>query len=197
VTDEFGKRNQNATAEEGLQTALALVARARADRMPITVTLSVAFGSPFDGPVPAARVLSLVERLMTVPPDEICLADTIGVGVPSQVRELVRGARSLGATVGAHFHNTRNTGYANAVTALEEGVVSLDASIGGAGGCPFAPKATGNIATEDLVYMLERAGYETGYDLAGLIGAGRRIGEVIGKPPVSALSRAGAFPALS
>src|SRR6266576_4844316 len=139
AADEFGRRNQNATTEEGLKTALGLVARARSDRMPITVTISVAFGSPFDGPVAPRRVLQIVERLMAVPPDEICLADTIGVGVPTQVHELVRGARELGATVGAHFHNTRNTGYANAVAALEEGVVSLDASVGGAGGCPFAP----------------------------------------------------------
>ncbi|TMC81312.1 MAG: hydroxymethylglutaryl-CoA lyase, partial [Chloroflexi bacterium] len=152
AADEFGRRNQNATTEEGLKTALGLVARARSDRMPITVTISVAFGSPFDGPIPAERVLRIVERLMAIPADEICLADTIGVGVPSQVHELVRGSRALGATVGAHFHNTRNTGYANAVAALEDGVVSLDASVGGAGGCPFAPKATGNIATEDLAY---------------------------------------------
>ncbi|HXI97089.1 MAG TPA: hydroxymethylglutaryl-CoA lyase, partial [Candidatus Acidoferrum sp.] len=162
VTDEFGRRNQNATAEEGLKTALALVARARSERMPITVTLSVAFGCPFEGPVPPDRVLQIVEHLMAVPPDEICLADTIGVGVPSQVKELVRRARSLGATVGAHFHNTRNTGYANAVAALDEGAVSLDASVGGAGGCPFAPKATGNIATEDLAYLLRGMGVETG-----------------------------------
>jgi len=134
ATDEFGRRNQNATTDEGLKTALSLVARARSERMPITVTLSVAFGCPFEGPVPAERVLSIVERLMAVPADEICLADTIGVGVPSQVKELVGGARLLGAKVGAHFHNTRNTGYANAVAALDEGVVSLDASVGGAGG---------------------------------------------------------------
>jgi isopropylmalate/homocitrate/citramalate synthase len=195
VTDEFGRRNQNATVEEGLETALALVARARADRMPVTVTLSVAFGSPFDGPVAPGRVLALVERLMTVPPDEICLADTIGVGVPSQVRELVRGARSLGATVGAHFHNTRNTGYANAVTALEEGVSSLDASVGGAGGCPFAPKATGNIATEDLVYLLRGLGVETGIDLDAVIQVSRWLGAQLGKELPGMVARAGDFPA--
>src|SRR5205814_5536614 len=114
---------------------------------------SVAFGCPFEGPVPAKRVLWLVEQLMEAPADEICLADTIGVGVPLQVTELVSGSRALGATVGAHFHNTRNTGYANALAALDAGAVSLDSSVGGAGGCPFAPKATGNIATEDLVYL--------------------------------------------
>jgi hydroxymethylglutaryl-CoA lyase/(R)-citramalyl-CoA lyase len=195
ATDEFGRRNQNSTSEQGLQTALALVARARADRVPITVTISVAFGCPFEGPVPAARVLDLVERLMTAPPDEVCLADTIGVGVPTQVKELVGGARRMGATVGAHFHNTRNTGYANAVAALESGVVSLDASVGGAGGCPFAPKATGNIATEDLVYLLRGLGVDTGIDLDALIGCSRWLGEQLGKELPGMVARAGDFPA--
>src|SRR5206468_6650599 len=181
AADEFGRRNQNATTEEGLKTALALVARARADRMPITVTISVAFGSPFDGPVAAEEVLQIVEHLMAVPPDEICLADTIGVGVPSQVHELVRGARAMGAAVGARFHNTRNTGYANAVAALEEGAVSLDASVGGAGGCPFAPNATGNIATEDLVYLLRGMGVDTGVDLDLLLETSRWLGTQLGK----------------
>jgi len=194
AADEFGRLFQNATTEEGLKTALALVARARSDRMPITVTISVAFGSPFDGPVPAERVLQIVERLMVIPADEICLADTIGVGVPSQVHELVRGARALGATVGAHFHNTRNTGYANAVAALEDGVVSLDASIGGAGGCPFAPKATGNIATEDLVYLLRGLGVETGVDLDRLIAISHWLGEQLGKEMPGMVARAGDYP---
>lgn len=194
ATDEFGRRNQNATTEEGLKTAVALVARARSERVPITVTLSVAFGCPFEGPVPADRVLSIVERLMAVPADEICLADTIGVGVPSQVKELVGGARRLGATVGAHFHNTRNTGYANAVAALDEGVVSLDASIGGAGGCPFAPKATGNIATEDLVYLLRGLGVDTGIDLDALIVTSQWLSGQLGKELPGMLARAGDFP---
>src|SRR2546427_801724 len=194
AADEFGRRNQNATTEEGLKTALALVARARSDRMPVTVTVSVAFGSPFDGPLPSSRVLQIVERLMAVPPDEICLADTIGVGVPSQVHELVRGARATGAAVGAHFHNTRNTGYANAVAALEEGVVSLDASVGGAGGCPFAPKATRNIATEDLVYLLRGLGVETGIDLDALLATSRWLGAQLGKELPGMLARAGDYP---
>ena len=194
ATDEFGRRNQNATTEEGLRKALALVARARSERMPITVTLSVAFGCPFEGPVPAERVLQIVEHLMAVPPDEICLADTIGVGVPSQVKELVGGARSLGATVGAHFHNTRNTGYANAVAALEEGAVSLDASVGGAGGCPFAPKATGNIATEDLVYLLRGLGVDTGVDLDALIATSQWLAGRLGKELPGLVARAGDFP---
>ena len=194
AADEFGRRNQNATTEEGLKTALALVARARSDRIPVTVTASVAFGSPFDGPVPSSRVLQIVERLMAVPPDEICLADTIGVGVPSQVHGLVRGAKATGAAVGAHFHNTRNTGYTNAVAALEEGVVSLDASVGGAGGCPFAPNATGNIATEDLVYLLRGLGVETGIDLDALIATSRWLGAQLGKELPGMLARAGDYP---
>jgi len=194
ATDEFGRRNQNATVEEGLRTALSLVARARSERVPITVSLSVAFGCPFEGPVPPERVLQIVEHLMAVPADEICLADTIGVGVPSQVKELVAGARRLGATVGAHFHNTRNTGYANAVAALEEGVVSLDASVGGAGGCPFAPMATGNIATEDLVYLMRGLGVGTGVDLDRLIEASRWLGGQLGKELPGMVARAGDFP---
>jgi hydroxymethylglutaryl-CoA lyase/(R)-citramalyl-CoA lyase len=194
ATDEFGRRNQNASTEEGLKTALALVARARSERVPITVTLSVAFGCPFEGPVPPERVLSIVEQLMAIPPDEICLADTIGVGVPSQVKELVGGAIRLGATVGAHFHNTRNTGYANAVAALEEGVASLDSSVGGAGGCPFAPKATGNIATEDLVYLMRGLGIMTGIDLDALIETSRWLGVQLGKELPGMLARAGDFP---
>ena len=194
ATDEFGRRNQNASIEVGLLTALALVARARADGMPITVTLSVAFGCPFEGPVPPERVLGIVERLMVAPADEICLADTIGVGVPAQVKELVTGARRLGAKVGAHFHNTRNTGYANAVAALDEGVVSLDASVGGAGGCPFAPRASGNIATEDLAYLLRGLGVDTGLDLDALISCSRWLGERLGKELPGMVARAGDFP---
>lgn len=194
ATDEFGRRNQNATTNEGLKTALALVARARSDRVPVTVTISVAFGCPFEGPVPPQHVLKIVEHLMEIPPDEVCLADTIGVGVPRQVHELVGGARALGATVGAHFHNTRNTGYANAVAALEEGVVSLDASVGGAGGCPFAPNATGNIATEDLVYLLHGMGVDTGIDLEAVIATSKWLGEHLGKPLPSMLDKAGDYP---
>ncbi len=194
ATDEFGRRNQNATTEEGLRTALALVARARADRVPITVTISVAFGCPFEGPVAPKRVLGIVERLMAVPADETCIADTIGVGVPTQVHELVREARALGARVGAHFHNTRNTGYANAAAAVEEGVVSLDASVGGAGGCPFAPNATGNIATEDLVYLLRGLGAEPEVDLEALIQTSRWLGAQLGKELPGMVARAGDYP---
>ena len=194
ATDEFGRRNQNATTAEGLKTALGLIARARSDRVPITVTVSVAFGCPFEGPVPPERVLKIVEHLMAVPPDEVCLADTIGVGVPPQVHELIRGARALGAAVGAHFHNTRNTGYANAAAAVEEGVVSLDASVGGAGGCPFAPNATGNIATEDLVYLLRGLGVVTGIDLDALIDTSKWLGAKLEKKLPGMLAQSGDYP---
>jgi len=195
ATDTFGRRNQNATTAEGLATALSLVRRARADGVPITVTISVAFGCPFEGQVAPKKVLDIVEQLMAAPADEICLADTIGVGVPKQVTELVSGARGLGATVGAHFHNTRNTGYANALAALDAGAVSLDSSVGGAGGCPFAPKATGNIATEDLVYLLRGMGVDTGIDLDALIETSQWLGEQLGKELPSMLARAGDYPA--
>lgn len=194
ATDEFGRRNQNATSAEGLATALSLVRRARADGKPITVTISVAFGCPFEGPVPPKRVLGLVEQLMEAPADETCLADTIGVGVPRQVTELVSGSRALGANVGAHFHNTRNTGYANALAALDAGAMSLDSSVGGAGGCPFAPKATGNIATEDLVYLLRGMGVDTGVDLDALIACSHWLGEQLGKELPSMVARAGDYP---
>ena len=194
ATDEFGRRNQNATTAQGIDTALSLVRRARADRMPITVTISVAFGCPFEGQVPPSHVLGIVERLMEVPADEISLADTIGVGVPNQVYELVGGARKLGASVGAHFHNTRNTGYANAVAAIDAGVVSLDSSVGGAGGCPFAPKATGNIATEDLVYVLRGMGVDTGLNLDRLIECSAWLSGQLGKELPGMLARAGDFP---
>jgi isopropylmalate/homocitrate/citramalate synthase len=194
-TDEFGLRNQNQTTAQGIEVAHTLVRRARQDGKPITVTLIVSFGCPFAGRVDPKRVLAIAEEVMRVPPDEVTLADTIGVGVPSRVRELVGGVRAMGVTTGAHFHNTRNTGYANAVAALEAGATVLDASVGGAGGCPFAPRATGNIATEDLVYLLDGMGFETGVSLDGVIEIGRWLGELLGKELPSMLDRAGGFPA--
>ncbi|HLQ60251.1 MAG TPA: hydroxymethylglutaryl-CoA lyase [Candidatus Acidoferrales bacterium] len=192
-TDTFGLRNQNTTVEQGIETAHRLVRRAGADQKPITVTLSVAFGCPFEGEVPGSRVLEIAERVIAEPPAELCVADTIGVGVPTQVRELVGGVRALGVTAGAHFHNTRNTGYANALAALEAGAGVLDASVGGAGGCPFAPRATGNIATEDLVYLLQGMGVETGIDLNALIETSAWLGEQLGKELPGMVARAGGF----
>jgi hydroxymethylglutaryl-CoA lyase/(R)-citramalyl-CoA lyase len=194
VTDTFAQRNQNTTGAAGLELAHHLVRRARQDGLPITVTLIVAFGCPFEGPVPRARVMELAERVMAEPPDELCLADTIGVAVPSEVKDLIGGVQRLGVTTGAHFHNTRNTGYANAVAAIEAGAAVLDASVGGAGGCPFAPRATGNIATEDLVYLLHGMGLQTGIEIDGLIQCSNWLSEQLGKPLPGMLAKAGPFP---
>src|SRR5919201_398288 len=198
VTDSFGQRNQNQTTEQGLELSHKLVQRARADGVPITVTVMVSFGCPFEGRVEPSRVLRLAERILQVPPDEIEFADTIGVGVPSQARELVGGALSLGArVVGLHLHNTRNTGYANALAGLEAGATVLDASVGGAGGCPFAPRATGNIATEDLLYLLHGMGYETDVDLGALISFSRWLSEHRGKERPGMVARGGGFAAVA
>jgi isopropylmalate/homocitrate/citramalate synthase len=193
VTDEFARRNQNTTVEGALETSDVLVNRAANDFTRITVTLSVAFGCPFEGAVDPDRVLEIAHRVAATGPDEIVLADTIGVGVPSQVETLVAGVAAFGVPVGAHFHNTRNTGYANAVAAVEAGATVLDASLGGTGGCPFAPRATGNIATEDLVYLLHGMGHETGIDLDALIGHAAWLGEQLGKELPGQLHKAGTF----
>jgi hydroxymethylglutaryl-CoA lyase/(R)-citramalyl-CoA lyase len=173
--------------------AARLIQRAREDGVRITVTIGASFGCPFEGRVAPARVLKLAELLHREGPDEIILADTIGVGVPSQVRELVAGVAALGASVGCHFHNTRNTGYANAVAAVEAGVRLLDASCGGTGGCPFAPRATGNISTEDLLYMLHGMGYQTGVDLAAVLETAAWLSEALGKELPGQTYKAGAF----
>ena len=194
VTDSFGQRNQNQTTEQGLELSHRLVQRARADAVPITVTVMVSFGCPFEGRVEPGRVLRLAEKILAQPPDELLFADTIGVGVPGQARELVRGALDLGApVVGLHLHNTRNTGYANALAGLEAGATVLDASVGGAGGCPFAPRATGNIATEDLVYLLHGMGYETGISLERLIECSSWLSERLGKDLPGMVAKAGGF----
>ncbi|HEY1749922.1 MAG TPA: hydroxymethylglutaryl-CoA lyase [Caulobacteraceae bacterium] len=197
ATDGFGIRNQGAPVADQMAALAAIVARRKSEGgPPISVTFSVAFGCPFDGEVSEAQVAGLAKDAGALGVAEIALGDTIGVADPWTVRRRIEAVRKAApdARLRMHFHNTRNTGLANAFAAVEAGVTVLDASCGGLGGCPFAPAATGNIATEDLVYMLSRAGYETGYDLAGLVEAGRWIGGKIGKPPVSALSRAGGFP---
>jgi hydroxymethylglutaryl-CoA lyase/(R)-citramalyl-CoA lyase len=193
VTDEFARRNQNTTVAGALDTSDVLVNRAADDAMRITVTLSVAFGCPFEGAVDPDRVLEIARRVAATGPDEIVLADTIGVGVPSQVEELVTGTAAFGVPVGCHFHNTRNTGFANAVAAVAAGCTVLDASLGGTGGCPFAPRATGNIATEDLVYLLHGMGHETGIDLDALIAHAVWLGEQLGKELPGQLHKAGTF----
>ncbi len=193
VTETFCKRNQNSTVADAAALAERLVERARLDGVRVSITLSAAFGCPFEGRVEPQVVLDLAEQVGAAGPDEIVLADTIGVGVPSQVRELVGGVSEYGVSVGCHFHDTRNTGIANAAAAVEAGAAVLDASVGGTGGCPFAPKATGNIATEDLVYLLHGMGYETGIDLEALIECAAWLAEQLGKELPGQVHKAGNF----
>ena len=193
VTETFAKRNQNTTVADATQLAVRLVERARLDGVRVSITLSAAFGDPFEGWVESGHVLRIAGSVAASGPDEIVLADTIGVGVPSQVRKLVEGVAADGITVGCHFHDTRNTGIANAAAAVESGATVLDASVGGTGGCPFAPRATGNIATEDLVYLLHGMGYETGIDLEALIDVAAWLAQQLDKELPGRVYRAGNF----
>jgi len=183
ATDSFSRRNANQSVEEAAAAAVAVIERAV---LPVTLTISVAFGCPFEGRVDPGVVAELAARF---PSAEIVLADTIGVATPRQVQELV--ART--SAPGVHLHNTRNTGYANAVAALEAGATLFDASCGGLGGCPFAPRATGNIATEDLVYLLEGDGIETGVNLDGLIETSAWLEGLLGRRLEGQVYRAGAW----
>ena len=189
VSESFSRENANASVEEAASAAERILARAHEDGIRATVTLSTAFGCPFEGPVDPGRVTALAERLVAGGTDEIVYADTIGVGVPRQVKELL--AVGVGVPVGVHLHNTRNTGFANAYAALEAGATLFDASVGGIGGCPFAPRATGNIATEDLVYLLHGEGVETGVDLGALIGVAEWLESVLGRELEGQVYRAG------
>ena len=192
-TETFNQRNQNASVAESVAAAERIVAQAHADGLLATVTIGVSFGCPFEGAVDPSHVLELAGRLAAAGADEIVFADTIGVGVPRQVRRLVGDGVSLGVPIGVHLHNTRNTGYANATTALESGATVLDASLAGIGGCPFAPKATGNICTEDLVYLLQGEGIETGIDLDALIAIAEWLEGILGRQLPGQVYRAGAF----
>ena len=193
ATDSFNRRNANATVEESLATAARVLARAFEDGLATSVSISVSFGCPFEGAVDARHVLHLADEVVTLGADEVVFADTIGVAVPSRVAELVGEATSLGRPVGIHLHNTRSTGFANAWAALQAGADIFDASVGGLGGCPFAPKATGNIATEDLVYLLHGEGVETGIDLDALIGVAEWLESVLGRELPGQVYRAGTF----
>ena len=193
ATETFSERNAGASVEAALDDAERIVERAKGDGLHASVTVSVAFGCPFEGPVDPQRVLAIGERLAATEADELVLADTIGVATPTQVTALVEGFVRLGKPVGGHFHNTRNTGYANAYAALAAGAKALDASVGGLGGCPFAPKATGNVATEDLAYLLEGEGVETGVDLEALIGISEWLEKLLGRRLEGYLYRAGLF----
>jgi isopropylmalate/homocitrate/citramalate synthase len=185
ATEGFNRANGNASLEEAVARVDAILAAAT---VPATVTISVCFGCPFEGRVDPGRVAELAARFAGRA--EVVLADTIGVATPSHVRALVERTRAGGF----HGHNTRNTGYANALAALEAGATVLDASVGGLGGCPYAPRATGNVATEDLVYLLEGEGIETGVDLDALIATSQWLEGVLGRRLEGYLYRAGRWP---
>ncbi len=188
ATETFGRANANMSLGEALAQAQAILG---ASELPTTATVSVAFGCPFEGRVDPSRVVELCGQLEA---DEIVLADTIGVATPTQVGELVEQVGGAARRVGVHLHNTRNTGYANAIAALGVGATVFDASIGGLGGCPYAPRATGNIATEDLVYLLEGEGVDTGVDLDALKGVSEWLEGVLGRRLEGQVYRAGPFP---
>ena len=195
-SDTFAKKNQGQTALETLDVALGIIRLARAEGRSATVMISSAFGCPFEGEIAETDVIDYAKRLAEAEPCEIALADTIGVGDPWRVAALFEKLREAvpGMPLRGHFHNTRNTGIANAYAAIQAGVTAIDASVGGLGGCPFAPAATGNIATEDLVYMLDRGGIETGVDLATLMDTCSWMSDVVGRELPAMVSRAGSFP---
>ena len=193
ASEEFNRRNAGAAVEDSVQSAERIVARAHEDSIRVTVTIGTAFGCPFEGHVDPERVLEIAARVVEGGADEIVFADTVGVGVPRQVRQLVTAGVDLGAPVGVHLHNTRSTGFANAYEAIASGATVFDASVGGIGGCPFAPRATGNISTEDLVYLLHGEGIETGIDLDTLIGVAQWLEGLLGRPLEGQVYRAGGF----
>jgi hydroxymethylglutaryl-CoA lyase len=196
ATDTFSQRNQGSTTEEGIAVAVDVIQAAAAAGLRTTVTVAAAFGCPFEGEVPVERVVDVARRCAVDGLDELALADTIGVAVPADVtRRLTAVAEVAPVPLRVHLHNTRNTGYANAVAAVAAGVRALDASSGGIGGCPFAPAATGNIATEDLVYLLDRSGIDTGLSLSPLIEMAGLVAGLLGSPTPSLLPKAGGFPA--
>lgn len=196
ATETFSQRNQGMSVAESVASWLEIATAAREAGVRTAVTVSAAFGCPFEGTVAAGHVFDLITALLAGAPDELVLADTIGVGVPRQVVELASGALRIDPTLRlrAHFHDTRNTGIANALAALDNGISVLDASTGGIGGCPFAPAATGNIATEDLLYAMHHSGWETGIDPVAVAATGTWIAEELGlERAPAALGRAGWF----
>ncbi|MEO6999229.1 MAG: hydroxymethylglutaryl-CoA lyase [Terracoccus sp.] len=197
ATDTFSRRNQGTTTDQGCAVVADVVREAQAAGVFTTVTVAAAFGCPFEGEVPLARLREVVARVTDTGPDELALADTIGVAVPVDLTERFAMARQVAGAelpLRVHLHDTRHTGVANAVAAVEAGVTTLDASIGGAGGCPFAPNATGNVATEDLLYLFERTGIATGVDLDTTLDTVAWLEDRLGKKLPGALMRAGAFP---
>jgi hydroxymethylglutaryl-CoA lyase len=196
ASDTFSRRNQGVDTEAGLAAWADIASAAKAAGTRVSAVVAAAFGCPFEGEVPAARVAEVVRRIGAAGPDEVALADTIGVASPADVTERFGDlAVALpGVALRAHFHNTRNTGLANAYAALQSGVRALDASIGGIGGCPFAPAATGNVPTEDLAYMLQRMRCATGLSLPLLLAASDWLQGQLGRAVPAMLGRAGLFP---
>jgi isopropylmalate/homocitrate/citramalate synthase len=196
VSDTFSHRNQNASTDETMAVAEEVAAQAHTRSLFATLTLATTFGCPFEGEVDPDRVVDLALRGAAAGFDELCLADTIGVATPDRVRELTARVRAVvgDQPLRYHFHNTRNTGLANAYAAVLDGVTTLDASAGGIGGCPFAPRATGNIATDDLVYMVERMGFRTGVDLHSLLPTAGFLTDQLGHQVPAMLPKAGPFP---
>ncbi len=194
ATEGFSQRNVGSSLAKGVEKAERIYRRAREDGLRSTATVSVAFGCPFEGVVDPGRVVELSARAVEAGAEEVVLSDTIGVAVPRQVRDLVGRVCAFGVPAGFHGHNTRNTGFANALAAVEAGAEVLDASVGGLGGCPFAPRASGNVATEDLVYLLEGEGIETGVDLDALLRVAEWVEGIVGHELEGQLYRAGGFP---
>ena len=196
ASDTFGERNQGQRVADAVAMAREVIRDGQQTGFPVQVTLAVAFGCPFEGEVPLTNLMAAAEALLEAGPVEIALADTIGVGVPWQVQQTFEALSKLAGDVPlrAHFHDTRNTGIGNAFASLLAGVATLDASIGGIGGCPFAPNASGNIATEDLVYMLNRS--DVAHDLAmqPLLDGAAWLEPILGKQLPSMLSKAGDWP---
>jgi hydroxymethylglutaryl-CoA lyase len=193
ASDTFNLKNIRMTIDESLTSIAAIVPRARQANVPVIAAISTSFGCPYSGEVPEERLLSVVARLLDLGVDEISIADTTGMANPLQVERTVGRVRKRWPDVnfGLHFHNTRGMGLANVVAGLRAGVATYDASVGGIGGCPFAPKATGNVSTEDVVHMLHEMGIETGIDLDALIGCAIRMGEILGSELPGQVMKAG------
>jgi hydroxymethylglutaryl-CoA lyase len=196
ASDSFGIRNQGQTSAQSVEEAARIVALARSVGSSAQVTIATAFGCPFQGAIDPAHVVAMACELAKSGPVEIGLADTIGVAVPAEVAALVTAVRAAVAPlpVRVHFHDTRGTGLANVWAAVEAGAATVDASLGGLGGCPFAPGAAGNVGTEDVAYLLARSGVESGLDLEKLIAASQWLSGVMGKVLPASVSRAGPFP---
>jgi len=191
ATEAFARANVNRSRDEAAEAAYALIERAVAEGATVAGTVSVAFGCPFEGAVDAGVVDDQLARMAAAGATELMLADTIGIAVPSQVRRGVERAAAHGQPYGVHLHDTRNTAVANALTALDAGATLFESSVGGAGGCPFAPGATGNLATEDLAWVLEREGIETGIDVEAVVAIAHWLEEQLERPLPGALSRPG------